>query len=340
MDSMSRVVDGLVAELRHRRGEIQQPFTTAYIGGGTPSVLNPAMLTKLVNAIDSSQLEEFTIEVNPDDVTADAVALWLSLGINRVSIGVQSLRDSILSFIGRRHDAARALDAIDTIRSGGIKNISADLIYGLPGLSQQWWEQDLEKLLSSHITHLSAYCLTWNEGTRLYNLWRRGRVAPASDDTIEAQFNALRHITAKHGFDHYEISNFARPGFRSRHNSAYWNPCSRWLGIGPSAHSFDGDTRRIDDSHISSWLSRLPYPCDIDPEDDIDRINDNIVTALRTADGLDLTTIPATYRATILASAATDLKNGTLIHTSDRLAIPPSHWLTSDSYIRNLIILH
>ncbi len=340
LERMENVVDGLISELRYRRDEISADFHTVYIGGGTPSVLPPQLLERLVDAINIKAVEEFTIEVNPDDVTPSAAAHWHNLGINRVSIGIQSLRDPILKMIGRRHTAAQAFAAINTIFDSGIHEISADLIYGLPGLEEKEWAQDLETLLNAPITHLSAYCLTYHEGTMLHKMLCQGRVSPVSDELIELQFNALRKITADHGFEHYEISNFAKPGHRSLHNSSYWNPDSRWLGIGPSAHSFDGSSRRIDDSRISSWLNRLPYPCDIDEEDDIDRLNDNIVTALRTVDGLDLGTVPAPYRRQLLDEARRFIAHGNMTVRDNHISIPSSRWLTSDAYIRNLIILH
>lgn len=341
MSKMAEVVDGLISEFEFRRHEIPAGFSTIYIGGGTPSVLPPQLLGKLAAAVMQDSVEEFTMEVNPEDVSEDNVIFWKSIGVNRISMGVQSLRDDILQFIGRRHSASRALEAIDILYRCGISNISADLIYGLPGLSNEQWAEDVATLMSTSITHLSAYCLTFHERTKLYRMMKDGRVAPADDETVAWQFDTLRELAAKSGFEHYEISNLARPGFRSRHNSAYWNPANKWLGIGPSAHSFDGNTRRIDDCRISSWLERLPFPCDDDEEDAIDRVNDNIVTALRTIDGLPVDSIPEEKRGELLSYAKPHLQSGSLTLTDEgRLVISPGHWLVSDGIIRDLILLH
>lgn len=335
---VDRVIDGLISEYQARRHEIAADFDTIYIGGGTPSVLTPAQLTRLFALLPVSQAREITIEVNPDNVTPDIVRLWRELGINRVSIGVQSLDDGILRSIGRRHDSARALRAIDTLLHEDIDNISADMIYALPGLTPQMWENHLERILRSGIKHLSAYCLTYHEDTPLYRLWEKGKILPASDEIIEQQFDILRQLTAREGFEHYEISNFALPGWRSHHNSSYWDPNSSWLGIGPSAHSFDGKKRRIDHPDISRWIESLPTPFEIDEETPLDIVNDNIVTALRTLEGLDLRTVPAEYRPTILAEARPFIISGHMTLRDDHLAIHPSKWLLSDHYIRTLLL--
>lgn len=339
LSEMEQTVAGLIQEYNYRRKEIDEPFTTIYIGGGTPSVLPSALLESLVAELDKSHVIEFTIEANPDNISRETVSIWKDLGINRVSLGVQTLNDKVLKSIGRRHTAKQAVEAINIISDCGISNISADLIYGLPGIDEKSWEHDLKTLLSTPIKHLSAYCLTYNEGTMLYKMWQQGRVFPATDEEIENRFNALRRLTAEAGFEHYEISNFARPGFRSRHNSSYWSPESKWLGIGPSAHSFDGKVRRIDIPDTKAWNEHLPYPCEIDTEDELDMVNDYIVTGLRTLDGLEIERIPEKYRARLLNEAAGFIKEGSIVLNNGRMSINPEKWLISDSYIRELIII-
>lgn len=336
-DDMEKVARGLVTEYDTRRREIMGPFDTIYFGGGTPSAMPASLLSEICRHLPFNEVVEATIEVNPDDVTADSVKLWRSLGFNRVSMGVQTLDADILRRIGRRHTPQKALDAIRLLHDGGIVNISADLIYGLPGQSIGRWQNDLDTLMTSPITHLSAYSLTYHEGTMLYRQMLAGKITPADDDTTTRYFEILRASAAAHGFEHYEISNLARPGFRSRHNSAYWNPSSRWLGIGPSAHSFDGNIRRIDLPSIPLWLKSLPRPFEIDDETRLDRINDNIVTALRTADGLDLASIPEPWRSSVLAEARRFITAGHMHLRDNRLIIDQSHWIISDSYIRDLI---
>ncbi len=330
------VVNGLIAELHHRRAEVGQ-ITTIYIGGGTPSVLSYAQIRSLAEALPTEHCREFTIEANPEDITADTVALWRSLGINRVSMGVQTLSDDILRTLRRRHTAAQALQAIATLQQGGITNISCDVIYGLPGLTTELWANTLHRLLDSGITHLSAYCLTVYEGTMLNRMIERGQLHEADDESEAAQFDLLRQIAVAHGFEHYEIANFARPGFHSRHNSAYWLDDSQWLGIGPSAHSFDGTVRRIDHPDTARWLAELPYPCTIEEETATERLNDFIVAALRTARGLDLAAIAPQDASAILRDAEPYLANGSMTLIDNHLAIKAEHWLIADSFIRRLL---
>lgn len=330
------VVNGLIAELHRRRDEVGE-ISTIYIGGGTPSVLSHEQIKRLVEALPTEHCTEFTIEVNPEDISADTVALWRSLGINRVSMGVQTLSDDILRTLRRRHTAAQALQAIATLQQGGITNISCDVIYGLPGLTAELWTDTLHRLLDSGITHLSAYCLTVYEGTMLHRMIERGQLQVTDDDTEAAQFDLLRQIADAHGFEHYEIANFARPGFQSRHNSAYWLADSQWLGIGPSAHSFDGILRRIDHPDTVRWLAELPYPCTVEEETPTERLNDFIVAALRTTLGLDLGAIAPEDAAAILRDAAPFLANGSMTLHDNHLAIKAEHWLIADSFIRRLL---
>lgn len=326
-------------EFESRKDEIDEAFTTIYIGGGTPSVVPVDILLPLIESLPTESVREFTIEANPDNITPELVARWKQAGINRVSLGIQTLDDKVLKSIGRRHNGRQAIEAIKMIAEGGINNISADLIYGLPGISQNRWEQDLDAILSTPVTHLSAYSLTYTEGTMLYKMWQQNRITPLSDEETELRFNTLRNMTAAAGFEHYEISNFAKKGYKSQHNSTYWMPEGKWLGIGPSAHSFDGAIRRIDIPDITEWLSRLPQPYTIDEETDLDRVNDIIVTTLRTANGLNLNDIPERYRNRVLESAGRHISSGAIIHESDNLRIEQSRWLISDAFIRDLIIL-
>lgn len=334
---MERVASGLVVEYRTRLNEMNGKFDTIYFGGGTPSAMPVHLLNLICDNLPFDDILEATIEVNPDDVTEENVAMWHKLGFNRVSMGIQSLDASALRRIGRRHTPEKALEAIYLLHRGGITNISVDLIYGLPGQSINDWERDLSTIMAQPITHLSAYSLTYHEDTMLYKQMLAGKIVPADDETVIKYFETLRRTAASHGFEHYEISNLCRPGFRSIHNSAYWNPESRWLGIGPSAHSFDGQIRRIDFSSIDAWLDALPHPYEIEEETELDRINDNIVTALRTAAGLDLATLPVQLRQNIIAEAGRFIAAGHMRLSDNHLSILPSHWIISDSYIRDLI---
>ncbi|MGM9862076.1 MAG: coproporphyrinogen-III oxidase family protein, partial [Muribaculaceae bacterium] len=281
---------------------------------------------------------EFTIEANPEDVNPDKVALWRDCGINRVSIGVQSLCDDELRAVGRRHDADAAIKAIDTVASGGIANISADVIFGLPGQSLDSLALTLRTLLALPVTHLSAYCLMYEPGTRLYAMRQRGVIADTDDDVIEQMYRLVCDMTADAGFDHYEISNYARPGCASRHNSAYWVG-TPYLGLGPAAHSFDGSVRRYNPSSIKQYLA-AENPAIVDPETPAQRLNDVIMTRLRTAPGLPLNAIDPAFFNEVLAAAQTHICSGNLILSDDnRLYIPKTQWLIADTIIRDLFVI-
>lgn len=337
-EKYKEVVDGLLLEYTHRKKEIEKPFNTIYLGGGTPSILPDTLLTRLFSGLPVDTAEEITMEVNPEDVSIRNITFWKSLGINRISIGVQSLDAALLKWLGRRHSAQDAINAVRMLAEN-FNNISADLIYGIPGLSDGVFMHSLDQLIDLGISHLSAYCLTYHEGTPLYSMMQKGVAIPPDDEKISRQFEILREKTAEAGFEHYEISNFARHGMRSRHNSAYWMPESQWLGIGPSAHSFDGKTRRIDFSNTGRWLENLPEPFETDPETETDIINDNIVTALRTSDGLRLSSVPKHFLPELLKNTQPFIADGRLVQIDGTLVIPHAHWLVSDYIIRELLIV-
>ena len=336
---METVAEGISSELRAAlaaRGT--EPVSTVYIGGGTPSVMPPQLLAMIVREIPAGAIEEFTVEANPDDVTPQWVEAMREMGVDRVSMGVQSLDDTVLRRIGRRHTAQQARRAVDTLLDGGISNVSCDLIYGLPGQSAREWEDDLRRILEWPLCHLSAYCLTWAVGTPLYRMMLAGKVRPADDADLAERYALLERLTAGAGYEHYEISNFARPGYRSRHNSLYWARDGRWIGVGPAAHSFDGAVRRANPCEIATWAARLPYPGEAEDESALDRINDRIVSALRTAEGLDLDEMPAVARDALSAAAARFVDAGLATMAHGRMAIPSVHWFISDSIIRELLI--
>lgn len=333
-----KLIDGLIKEYEFRKHEVEQPFSTIYLGGGTPSMIPAAMLSTLFEALPVGEAREITIEINPEDATPGNIEAWRQMGVNRVSMGVQTLSDTILKKLGRRHTSRDAMQAIDNLHRGEIGNVSVDLIYGLPGLSESLWRESLRKVFQSGVTHLSAYCLTYHEGTTLYRLWQQGRVEPADDETVERQFSVLREESSKAGFEHYEISNLALPGFRSAHNSSYWKYDSTWLGIGPSAHSYDGQTRRIDFADTTRWLENLPAPFDVDQEDETDRINDYIVSGLRTLEGVDLLRLAPQSRQSLLNRASPFIAQGDMAREAGNLRINPDRWLISDFYIRHLLL--
>lgn len=338
---MEAFISHLIGEYETRRNDTgPEAVETLYFGGGTPSILPPSAFSKIISAFEGLDcISEFTIEVNPEDVSAEKVDYWRSNGVNRISIGVQSLVDSELKAVRRRHTAYEALKAIDTIRSGGIHNVSADLIYGLPGQTLESWRYSLEKMLSQGISHLSAYTLSFEPGTLLWKQLSRGEVKQCDEEVLREMYGVLCSEASAHGFEHYEISNFGLPGHHSRHNSSYWDG-TPYLGLGPGAHSLDyTGVRRFNPSNLSQYLSASPgKACVLDEENETDRTNDIIITALRTAKGLDLERLPEHYRHRFIQAVQQFVKSGKIIHCNGNLVIPEKFWLISDSILRELIL--
>ena len=278
---------------------------------------------------------ERTIEVNPEDVTPSSARVWSGMGFNRVSMGVQSLNDIELRAVGRRHTAAQALRAIDTLHGAGFDNISCDLIYGLPGQTLDSWARNLSQLLAADIQHLSAYSLGYEPGTRLTAMLSAGKIKPVADDDVAEMYIFLCSEARKAGLEHYEISNFARPGFRSMHNSSYWDG-TPYLGLGPAAHSLDSEgIRRASPCNVNEWLKHGAIVEEESPED---VVNDTIITSLRTVDGLKIDSLPSDVASLIEKQADPYLRRGWLVRTGDTLLIPEEHWLMSDAIMRDLLI--
>ncbi len=335
LKSAKSTVEGIIAEYRMRIRELDgHKIDTIYFGGGTPSSLPTELLQRITAALPMNVAIERTIEVNPEDVNADTSQIWRELGFNRISMGVQSLVDAELAFVGRRHSASDALNAIDILRTAGFDNISCDLIYGLPGQTAESWKHSLHTLVDTGIEHLSAYSLSYEPGTRLFAMLEAGRITPVDDDIVAEMYNELCAKCTDAGLEHYEISNFARSGMRSRHNSSYWN-ATPYLGLGPGAHSYDKDgIRRSAPHNIAKWLQNGP---EIEHENPIEQLNDLIITGLRTSDGLDTNTLPLTEKEALLRRARTYINRGMVKYSGTSLSIPEQHWLVSDGIMRDLM---
>lgn len=315
--------EALHRELQARRHEVG-PFSTVYIGGGTPSSVDPAWLAPLLALAPG----ERTVEVNPEDVTPAYAEALRRAGANRVSMGVQSLVDSELVAVGRRHTADRALRAFETLRRAGFDNISLDLIYGLPGQTLDSWRYSLTQTLALGPEHLSAYLLSYEEGTLLTARLKSGKLTEATDELVCDMYAALRSATAEAGFEHYEISNFALPGRHARHNSAYWD-LTPYLGLGPGAHSFDGEVRRANPANLKAYLADPAGAAVAEDETPDNRFNDMLITALRTARGID----PGVFTPAELTRARRLLEPA----PDGRLRIPASRWLESNTILLDLI---
>lgn len=288
-----RLVKSLNQELKDRAFELSsEKISTVYLGGGTPSVLQVDELKQLLDTIkEYYQLDasaELTIEANPDDVSDAKMKSLNEAGYNRLSMGIQSFSEADLKLMNRRHNVGQAVNSVKVAKNAGFKNISIDLIYGLPNQTTDEWKRNIELAVELDVQHISAYHLTYHEGTVFYEMLKKGHLKELPDELSLRQFEMLVKMLKAAGFEHYEISNFCKPGFYSRHNSSYWKG-RKYLGIGPSAHSFDLQTRRWNVSSVSKYLIGIESGRP-DFESEVltiqDRYNDYIITGLRTIWGI------------------------------------------------------
>ena len=280
------------------------------------------------------------MECNPDDITEEFAQNWLSLPINRISMGAQTFSDERLRFLHRRHTADEVEAAVKRLRSVNIKNISVDLMFGFPNETLEEWKEDIERLLALDIEHISAYSLMYEEGTPLYRLLQAGKVKDMDDELYRQMYDTLIDRLAEAGYEQYEISNFVKPGFESRHNSGYWNE-TPYLGVGPSAHSYNLSTRSWNVSNVSQYVKSISkdiLPLEEEQIDEITRYNDLITTALRTKEGIHLNTLQEDYAQYLLEQSSEFIKEGTMIKTSDnRLALTRKGYYISDAIMAELI---
>ncbi len=323
---------------------------TIYLGGGTPSQLTTDQLRQLFLYINkvypltthhSPLTPEITIEMNPDDVTPEYAAVLPQLGINRVSMGAQTFDDERLRFLHRRHTSSQVPQAVKILRNAGIQNISIDLMYGFPNETLKDWERDIDAALALGVEHISAYCLMIEEGTPLWKLtiengeWR-------IDEELERQMYELLidKLTAA-GYEHYEISNFAKPGYRSLHNSSYWQDIP-YIGLGAAAHSYDGKRRSWNVSDIKQYIEGIEQgerPCEYEDIDDDTHYNDRITTALRTSDGLELSTLSERHRRFCMKEAQKFIDDGLLRIVDNHLALTRKGLFVSDYIMSSLMMV-
>ena len=327
-EAIERYVRGICAEIESRREEIEvsEGLKTTYIGGGTPSVLPISCLGRIVEALGVGPREEFTVEVNPEDIAGkgeDYVRGMLELGVNRISMGVQSFDDSLLKWMNRRHSADGARKAFRTLRSAGAGNISVDVIFGISHLTDDTLAASLDEICSWHPEHVSAYQLSIEEGSALAAMVADGRYSEAPEEQCRRQYDLICGKLADAGYTHYEVSNWARPGFEARHNSGYWKRLP-YVGIGPGAHSFDGSVRSWNSEDLTGWTRESET---LTKEDA--RV-ETIMLGLRTADGIDT----HLCRQDALEML---LKEGALKKNGERISIPEDHLFVSDDIIRALL---
>jgi oxygen-independent coproporphyrinogen III oxidase len=314
LELQAGMVGAICAELSLQQSYLGQGrIDTIYFGGGTPSLLSPRELETILACIAKNfsirDAAEITLEANPDDLDPQKLAGIRSCGINRLSIGMQSFDDVVLKYLNRSHDSLAAVRSFDNARAAGFGNISIDLIYSIPGQSPEAWESNIAKAVSLDPEHISSYSLTIEPKTVFGNWLTKGRLAPVPDDDAAAQMEILTDLLMAGGYEQYEISNFARPGYQARHNSSYWQR-EKYLGVGPSAHSFDGVSRQynIHNNHhyIRSIQSgNIPFERELLSREE--SINDYLLTTLRTAWGCDLEVLKKDFNYDLLG------QNGTYI---------------------------
>lgn len=295
LQSVDKMITCLESEIIIRKNYLQDDIIeTIYFGGGTPSLIETSFINRLINVIrkeyNVSTDAEITVEANPDDLSKEKCEQLFSTGVNRLSIGIQSFSDADLKFMNRAHNSKQALSSVKNARMAGFKNISIDLIYGIKQSEPGQWEKNLDIALSLDVEHLSCYALTIEPRTALADMIRKNKVAPPDDEKTIAEFEKLMFRAAESGFEHYEISNFARNKKYSRHNTSYWQR-KKYLGIGPSAHSFNGISRQWNISNNQIYIRSLnenTIPFEIEELSESNKFNEYILTSLRTMWGIDI----------------------------------------------------
>lgn len=360
--AFNEYADAVLKEVNDRREEICMNMSapgavnTLYIGGGTPSVLPLDVLRRIVGAVSQTErlslvtepvevttptelFDEFTVEVNPEDIVEkgrEYVRGLLALGVNRISMGIQSFNDDILRWMNRRHDAGNAVKAFHILRESGVLNISIDLIFGISQLTDETWKDTIEKALELSPEHISAYQLSIEEGSALAKMVADGRYVEASEEQCRRQYDILCRCLGRSGYHHYEISNFAKPGFEAVHNSAYWRRAP-YIGLGPGAHSLTGNVRSWNSQELphrspdgsSATYSRTSET--LSPEDI--RV-ERIMLSLRTDKGLEAAELYSLAGRTVINSL---LSEGALEKQGGSIRIPESRLFTSDEILRELI---
>lgn len=349
-------IDAVCKELELRRNYLKgEPIETIYFGGGTPSLLTPGQISQVLSTIYNIynvHAKEITIECNPDDLcpasgeqSHTSCSELRSLGINRISIGIQTFHDELLSILQRRHTSAQAIEAVRSAQAAGFDNISIDLMFGLPGQSLDNLKSDVDRALSLGIQHLSIYSLQYEEGTRLTQMLKKKVIAESDENLSRTMYEYILDATSRAGFKHYEISNFALPGYESRHNSSYWQSIP-YLGIGAGAHSFNIHSRQFNSESLQAYIdgvqkNHIHY--EIEQLTETDKYNEHVFTALRTCDGLRLQDIEQLFgkakKDYCLRMAQKHITLGTLVFKDDTLILSRQGLFISNDIMSDLMYI-
>ena len=336
-------IEALSLEISRRKGFLHTAPSTLYLGGGTPSLLSATQLHRLMgtlrDAFGLDALEEATIEVNPDDVTAEKAALWREAGFDRVSMGVQAFDDARLRWMRRRHTAEEARNAFQILRAAGFDNISLDLIFGYAMLDGESWSHDIDEVLTLAPEHISCYQMSIEPGSALGELAAAGRYAEPQQEVCAEEYLMLQQRLGQAGYQQYEISNFAREGFRARHNSAYWRR-EPYLGLGPGAHSFDGSRRFWNDSDLDGYIAALKAGNDAPGSSETlsatDVFNEQLMLGLRTLAGLDTALLDPGLLIKARPAIEQAASRGDLIVEGTCIRIPAERLFVSDAIVSAL----
>lgn len=321
LERREEYVQAVLKEIEERRDEAGEPIRTIYIGGGTPSMLTAEQIHRILQTIGTDGKDEITMEANPGDLTAEYLQAIREAGIQRLSIGIQSFNDELLELLGRRHNATQAIEAVRMAQVEGFDNISIDLMYALPTQTMELWEADIEQALQLGVQHISSYGLMYEEGTPLTAMRDDNRLTPIDEDTENAMYDLLCERLKQAGFVHYEVSNFALPGYEAKHNSSYWNG-TPYIGVGAGAHSYTANTRSWNPDNLEAYIHGI-MAHDLQRESEqlteTDLYNEYIMLGLRTCQGIviDQTSIKPRFNLDTLSSRLRD-GYGTITRLCDK----------------------
>lgn len=345
------LLDALQQEIDLRKNELKAlgQLNTLYFGGGTPSVLHKKEIRDLIDQIRDllpfSPDIEISLEANPDDLKTGYLKELSSIGVNRLSIGIQSFSEEVLRWMNRSHNSHQSRQAIEDARAAGFTNFSCDLIFGNPGIDQELWEKDLQQLIELKAPHISVYALTVEERTALAYQVEKGKAFIPAEEIYQEQFLLAHQRLTAAGYEHYELSNYALPGYRSKHNSAYWKGIP-YVGLGPSAHSYDGKHRSWNIANNARYIQKLAAGESPVEESELlspkDQYHEYLMTHLRKMEGIDIDWIEKNWVGDWrerFSESLTQLKAKNEIHLEgSRLHIKPASWLLSDQIIRDFFI--
>jgi len=345
---MGETLEAMQTEMTLRKDFLSSPLETIYFGGGTPSLLDVGQLSSFLEHSERTYgiapNAEITLEANPDDLSPAKLNAIRAAGVNRLSIGIQSFQDDMLSYLHRAHDAKAAIRSLEESREAGFSNISIDLIYAIPGLDLDHWEANLRLAGAYRPTHLSTYALTIEERTVFGNYLRKGKLHRVEDEMAARQFERMQDILGDLGYEQYEISNFSLPGFYSRHNSSYWLQ-KPYVGIGPSAHSYDGIRRYMNvrnNARYTEALRKGQIPAEVEVLTPANKINEYILTRLRTRWGIDLPVLSEQLGDDLLGRSQAILgryaDRGLLEVTGEHIQLTRKGMLLADQIAEDLMV--